>query len=78
MKKILVTGAQGQLGSELQVLAVNYSQFEWLFTDREELDLCNLVALETKLATISPQLSSIVVPIRQWIRQNQSSNCQIC
>ncbi len=55
MKKILVTGAQGQLGSELQVLAVNYPQFEWLFTDREELDLCNLVDLETKLGTISPQ-----------------------
>nr|WP_315211434.1 dTDP-4-dehydrorhamnose reductase [uncultured Flavobacterium sp.] len=55
MNKILVTGAKGQLGSELQVLSKDYSQFEWVFTDREELDLCNLVALETKLATISPQ-----------------------
>jgi dTDP-4-dehydrorhamnose reductase len=55
MNKILVTGSKGQLGSELAVLSKKYTQFEWVFTDREELDLCNLVALETKLATISPQ-----------------------
>ena len=54
-EKILVTGSKGQLGSELAVLSKKYTQFEWIFTDREELDLCNLVALETKLATISPQ-----------------------
>lgn len=54
-EKILVTGSKGQLGSELDVLSKKYTQFEWIFTDREELDLCNLVALETKLATISPQ-----------------------
>ena len=39
MKKILVTGAKGQLGSELQVLASNYPLFEWVFTDRGELNL---------------------------------------
>ncbi|RDI58359.1 dTDP-4-dehydrorhamnose reductase [Flavobacterium glaciei] len=54
-EKILVTGAKGQLGSELAVLSDKYTQFEWVFTDREELDLCNLVALETKLGTLSPQ-----------------------
>ena len=54
-EKILVTGAKGQLGSELAVLSKTHTQFEWVFTDREELDLSNLVALETKLGTISPQ-----------------------
>lgn len=33
MKKILVTGANGQLGSEIKVLAGNYSSFEFIFTD---------------------------------------------
>ena len=56
MKKIVVTGAQGQLGSELQVLAVNYPQFEWVFTDREELDLCDLAGLEAQLDAIHPQI----------------------
>jgi dTDP-4-dehydrorhamnose reductase len=55
MNKILVTGANGQLGSELNVLSKKYNQFEWVFTDREELDLCNLVQLEAKLETINPE-----------------------
>ena len=33
MKKILVTGANGQLGSEIKVLAVNYPGFDFVFTD---------------------------------------------
>lgn len=56
MKKILVTGAKGQLGSELHVLAPNYPQFEWVFTDREELDLCNLARLEAELDSVNPQI----------------------
>jgi dTDP-4-dehydrorhamnose reductase len=55
MKKILVTGAKGQLGSELNVLSKNYSQFEWVFADRTVLDLCDLDSLETKLSSINPQ-----------------------
>ena len=33
MKKILVTGANGQLGSELKVLADTYPDFDFIFTD---------------------------------------------
>jgi dTDP-4-dehydrorhamnose reductase len=54
--KIVVTGANGQLGSELKVLANKYSQFEWIFTDKEELDLCNLEQLRTDLDNLSPQI----------------------
>ncbi|PWA09930.1 dTDP-4-dehydrorhamnose reductase [Flavobacterium laiguense] len=55
MNKILVTGAKGQLGSELNVLSKNYSQFEWVFTDRTVLDLCDLDSLDAKLSSIHPQ-----------------------
>jgi dTDP-4-dehydrorhamnose reductase len=54
MKKILVTGANGQLGSELNVLSKSYSQFEWVFTDRTELDLCDLDNLASVLSRIHP------------------------
>jgi dTDP-4-dehydrorhamnose reductase len=54
MKKILVTGANGQLGSELNVLSKIHSQFEWIFTDREELDLCDLDNLASELSRIQP------------------------
>jgi dTDP-4-dehydrorhamnose reductase len=36
---ILVTGAKGQLGSELQLLAERYPQYQFLFTDIEELSI---------------------------------------
>lgn len=39
MKKILVTGGNGQLGSELQQLAPLYAGFEFLFTDYAELPI---------------------------------------
>jgi dTDP-4-dehydrorhamnose reductase len=55
MKKILVTGAKGQLGSELNVLSKKYSKFEWVFADRTELDLSDINNLATKLASINPQ-----------------------
>lgn len=55
MNKILVTGAKGQLGTELNVVSKNYSQFEWVFADRTELDLCDLERLSSKLSSINPQ-----------------------
>lgn len=54
MNKILVTGVKGQLGSELQALSQSYTQFEWIFTDREVLDLCNLENLTSELSRFQP------------------------
>jgi dTDP-4-dehydrorhamnose reductase len=39
--KILVTGAKGQLGKEIEAISKEYKQFEFLFTDVEELDITN-------------------------------------
>ncbi|MDD4431082.1 MAG: dTDP-4-dehydrorhamnose reductase [Bacteroidales bacterium] len=38
-KSVLVTGANGQLGSEIRLLANQYPQFAFTFTDIQELDL---------------------------------------
>ncbi len=56
MKKILITGAKGQLGSELSVLSNTYSQFEWVFTDWQELDLCDLENLALNISMVNPQI----------------------
>ena len=56
MKKILVTGATGQLGSELKVLSESYSQYEWVFADRNEVSLDNLSVLKNQLEGISPAI----------------------
>jgi dTDP-4-dehydrorhamnose reductase len=56
MKKILVTGANGQLGSELRIVSVLENQYEWFFTDRQELDLSDLENLEAKISIINPNI----------------------
>jgi len=39
MQKIIVTGAGGQLGQELQVLASAFPSFDFIFTDRNQLSI---------------------------------------
>lgn len=56
MKKILVTGATGQLGSELKVLSENYSQYEWFFADRNQVSLDNFAVLKNQLEAIQPNV----------------------
>jgi dTDP-4-dehydrorhamnose reductase len=56
MEKILVTGANGQLGSELSVLSTNYSQYEWCFADRTQITLNDLEVLEKQLKEIQPDI----------------------
>lgn len=41
MKKILVTGANGQLGHCLQKISSQFEEFEFIFTDSETLDITN-------------------------------------
>ena len=45
-KHILITGANGQLGSEIRTLSTLYPQYEFTFTDRTTLDLSNLCKME--------------------------------
>jgi dTDP-4-dehydrorhamnose reductase len=43
---ILVTGSNGQLGSEIKDLAVNYTKFSFFFKDLPALDICSFEALQ--------------------------------
>lgn len=43
---ILVTGSNGQLGSEIKDLALNYKKFNFFFKDLPELDICDIDQLE--------------------------------
>lgn len=46
MKTILVTGCNGQLGNELRDLENHFPAFNFLFTDRTQLDLGNLASID--------------------------------
>jgi len=56
MERILVTGANGQLGSELAVISANYPKYKWIFADRGKLTLDNLDLLQTQLKEIKPNI----------------------
>lgn len=45
MRNILVTGSNGQLGNEMQVLSHDHTLYNYFFTDIAELDICNKEAV---------------------------------
>jgi dTDP-4-dehydrorhamnose reductase len=53
--KILVTGANGQLGSEINIISSHYN-FEWIFLDRKSFDLSDLNNINIKLNRIKPNV----------------------
>lgn len=47
MKKILITGANGQLGNEMRLIAADHLEYEYVFTDVAELNICDEKAVMT-------------------------------
>jgi len=54
MKKILVTGANGQLGNEFRVLASKYTNLGFEFTDVQELDITKKEAIDAFVGRVKP------------------------
>ena len=44
--RVLITGSNGQLGSEIKELENNYKKVDLIFKDLPELDICNFKALQ--------------------------------
>jgi dTDP-4-dehydrorhamnose reductase len=53
--KILVTGANGQLGSELKAIAPSFPQFDFVFLLREDLFIYDVNSVETIFKKNKPQ-----------------------
>lgn len=56
MKKILITGANGQLGKKIKDESLKYKDIEFFFTDIEELDICNNSQIDSFIEKIKPQI----------------------
>ncbi|MFN2457944.1 MAG: dTDP-4-dehydrorhamnose reductase [Chitinophagaceae bacterium] len=54
MQQILVTGANGQLGRELQQLSENHSYFKFYFFSRNDLDITNTEAIKAAFSKVKP------------------------
>jgi dTDP-4-dehydrorhamnose reductase len=50
IKNILVTGANGQLGSEIRVLALSFPQYHFFFASREELSVADEASVKQYFA----------------------------
>ena len=55
---ILVTGANGQLGSEIRDLVSNYKEFKFFFGDLPTLDICNADTLDRFI--LSQKISVVI------------------
>ncbi len=53
--KVLITGSNGQLGNELRLLSQSYPDFEFLFTDLDELDITSEVSVDKIFSEFSPR-----------------------
>ncbi|HEX2968522.1 MAG TPA: dTDP-4-dehydrorhamnose reductase [Bacteroidales bacterium] len=54
MAIILVTGADGQLGNELRLVSKNYYGYDFVFTDKDNLDLTDPKKVRESIDTIKP------------------------
>jgi dTDP-4-dehydrorhamnose reductase len=55
MKKILITGANGQLGSEIRGIAEQFKGFDIIYTDIKELDITDIKALTDFFKDLKPE-----------------------
>ncbi|MFP4058942.1 MAG: dTDP-4-dehydrorhamnose reductase [Bacteroidota bacterium] len=52
--KIIVTGGNGQLGTELKIISAKAPRHEFLFTDIEDMDITNPDSIEKSFRNFSP------------------------
>ena len=56
--RVLITGSNGQLGSDIKELASDYKNLEFIFTDQFELDMCDAEALNKFI--IDKHINSVI------------------
>ena len=53
-KKILVTGSDGQLGKTLQKISMDKTTFEWIFLNKEKLDITKISEIKNEFKKYNP------------------------
>lgn len=74
--RILVTGANGQLGNEMRALSAENQQHTYFFTDVQELDICNEQAVRAFVA--GNQIDVIVNCAAYTAVDKAEDNAELC
>lgn len=73
---ILVTGANGQLGTEMRQAAAQYPHYRWVFTDVQELDICDAQAVK---ACLEREKVDVVVNCAAYTAVDKAEeNAELC
>ena len=76
MKKILITGANGQLGNEMRVLSAENKEYTYFFTDVAELDICDAQAI---LGFVKANDVNVIVNCAAYTAVDQAEdNVELC
>jgi len=54
--RILITGSKGQLGNEIRVLTEDYPDFDFIYTDVDELDITDQLKVEAFFVANKPEV----------------------
>lgn len=73
---ILITGCNGQLGNEMQLLEKDFSKHQWFNTDVEELDITDQLAIEQFIQ--ENQIDGIVNCAAYTAVDKAESNKELC
>lgn len=76
MKNILITGANGQLGNEMRLLSSENNQYNYFFTDVQELDICDEQAIQEFV--IKQEIDVIVNCAAYTAVDNAEENADFC
>ncbi|MDO4691339.1 MAG: dTDP-4-dehydrorhamnose reductase [Porphyromonadaceae bacterium] len=70
--RLIITGAEGQLGRSIQALAPSYPSIEFVYTDVKELDICRPNSLDSFAETLTPGLQTLVVNCAAYTTVDQA------
>ena len=71
MKRILVTGASGQLGLSIQKVHKKYTDLDFVFMNSKELDITNLKMVQEIFGSGHFDFVLIAPPIPMWTKQRR-------
>ena len=72
----MITGCNGQLGNEMQLLEKDFSEHQWFNTDVEELDITDQLAIEQFIQ--ENQIDGIVNCAAYTAVDKAESNKELC